>query len=177
MFRRPLLFLCAAALALPFWLCGCAAGGSDPAAPVTAGFACDADIQYRDMQVKGHLSRISAGMLKMEITAPATLQGMTTEFNGETLSVKMHGIGFSVDPSTLPESALGSCILGALDTGFRTARTGGGDVTEEGVRTEGEAPSGTFEILSDPVSGALLSLKIPAADLSATFTNFQQITG
>ena len=49
---------------------------------------------------------------------------------------------------------------------------GGARVTEEGVKTEGDSVNGQFELLSDPESGSLLSLKVPSLNLKADFSNF-----
>lgn len=85
---------------------------------------------YQDMRVKGHLTRMSAGTLKMEFTEPATLNGMSMEWDGETISVKYAGLSFGVDPAAVPESALGKGLLDALDAGFRSG--GEGQMTDKG---------------------------------------------
>jgi hypothetical protein len=63
-----------------------------PEQPISTGFECDAKIEYKDMLIKGHITRVSAGTLKMEITEPASLNGMSMEWDGETISVKLYGM-------------------------------------------------------------------------------------
>ena len=103
-------------LLMALLLCtACNSQNKNPEKPVTTGFACDVDMTYQDMRVKGHLTRMSAGTLKMEFTEPATLNGMSMEWDGETISVKYAGLSFGVDPAAVPESALGKGLLDALD--------------------------------------------------------------
>mgnify|MGYP005854340845 CR=1 FL=1 len=148
------------ALLMALLLCtACNSQNKNPEKPVTTGFACDVDMTYQDMRVKGHLTRMSAGTLKMEFTEPATLNGMSMEWDGETISVKYAGLSFGVDPAAVPESALGKGLLDALDAGFRSG--GEGQMTDKGLSVTGQSVNGQFEMLSDPQTGQLLSLKIP----------------
>ena len=67
------------------------------------------------MQVKGHLTRLTTGTLSLDIDEPETLKGMTMQWDGETVSVKMYGLSFGLDPAAVPETALGRSLLAALD--------------------------------------------------------------
>lgn len=167
-----------AVLGLLLGVCLCclsACSRSDPPQePVASGFECDVALHYRDMDVKGHLTRISAGTLKMDIEEPASLKGMSMEWDGETISVKMYGMTFGVDPAEMPESALGKGLLDVFDTIVR--KKDGGTLTDEGLKTAGESLNGEFEVLSDPATGSLLSMKVPELNLSAEFSNFQLTT-
>ena len=162
-----LCFLCTALV-----LSACSSKKNGAEEPVTAGFECDMDVQYRDMEVKGHLTRQTAGTLLLEVTEPATLNGLSMEWDGENVQLRLHGLSFDVDPSAIPQSALGKGILGALDTalGLHEDRT----VTEEGVSTKGSTLDGEFTLVSDPETGNLLSLTIPSLELTAQFSNFTQ---
>jgi hypothetical protein len=138
--------------------------------PVTAGFECDVDVQYEDMNVKGHLARSTAGTLVMDIIEPETLDGLTMEWDGDTINMTMYGLSFNIDPDSIPQSALGQGILDALDVALQNESTG--EVTESYVTTTGTSVNGEFEIVSDPATGYLLSLSIPSIDMNATFSNF-----
>lgn len=139
--------------------------------PVTTGFECDVDVQYQDMDVKGHLTRTSAGTLRMDVTEPATLNGLTMEWDGNDITLKLHGLSFGVNPDAIPQSALGKSMLEAFDAALGIR--GSGKVTKDGVSTTGQSAAGQFELTSDPDTGALLTLKIPSSELTATFSNFQ----
>ena len=138
--------------------------------PVSTGFECDVSLTYRDMDVKGHLTRLTAGTLVMDITEPQTLEGMSMKWDGQTISVNMYGLSFGVDPEAIPETALGKSILDSLDG---VTADGERIVTDEGVLTKGNAAGGEFTFVSDPETGNLLSLTIPSVNLTATFSNFQ----
>lgn len=149
---------------------GCARAGSTQP-PLTSGFACDVAMHYRDMDVKGRLTRGAAGTLKMEFEAPSSLKGMSMEWDGETMSAKMYGMTFEVDPASVPESALGRSLLDVLDSAMRDKDAG--ELTEDGLRLNGETASGAYEMLSDPDTGNLISLKVPSLNLTADFSNFE----
>ncbi|HJD24087.1 MAG TPA: hypothetical protein H9694_08080 [Firmicutes bacterium] len=160
------MLLCAALLFLP----ACSPGEKEAQEPVTAGFECDIAVQYQEMDIQGHLTRRSAGSLLLEITEPSTLNGLSMEWDGESITMKIHGLSFGVDPSALPESALGQGLLSALDAaiGQREERA----QTQEGLATSGSITQGEFILVSDPETGSLLSLNIPAMGLTAEFSNF-----
>ncbi len=139
--------------------------------PVTTGFSCDVEVKYQEMDVKGHLTRSSAGTLVFDINEPESLNGLSMQWNGDTITLKLHGISFGVDPAAIPQSALGQCILGVLDGALGTHD--GSTVTDEGLVTKGSSASGEFEIVSDPETGNLLKLRMPSAGLTATFLNFK----
>ena len=156
-------------LTLLLCLCGCSRMGKKAVQePVTTNFSCDVDVQYGDMTVKGHLTRSTAGTLCLEITEPATLNGMTMDWNGTDVSIKLHGLTFRVDPETLPQGALGKGLLNALDAALGIKD---GQLTETGWSTKGEVGGNAFEIFSDPQSGKMLSVSIPSMQLKATFSN------
>lgn len=138
--------------------------------PVTTGFECDVDVQYKDMNVKGHLTRTSAGTLRMDVTEPKTLNGLSMEWDGNNITFKLHGLSFGVNPDSVPQSALGKSMLEAFDAALGVRDSG--TVTKDGLSTTGQSAAGAFELISDPDTGALLTLKIPSSELTATFSNF-----
>lgn len=171
--RLPAVFLalfCAAVL-----LCACSPQGKAPEKPVTTGFSCDVDMSYQDMQISGRLTRQSAGTLVLEFTAPESLKGLSMQWDGETITMKAGALSFGVDPSAIPESALGKGLLDALDAGYRNQQVG--ELTDQGLSTTGQSVNGAFEILSDPATGSLLSLKIPKLNITANFSNFELTDG
>lgn len=162
-----------AALCLTLFLfvfaCACAKQKSAEK-PITTGFECDVAVRYGEMNVKGHLTRSSAGTLTMDVSEPETLKGMSMIWNGEKVTLKMYGLSFDVDPENIPQSALGLSILKALDAVL--SDKGSGTITDKGFTTKGVLNGSEFEIVSDPSTGKLLSLNIPSLELTANFTNF-----
>lgn len=171
--RLPVFFLALPAVLL---MCSACSGKiNQPEKPATTGFECDVDMTYQDMQLGGHLTRESAGALKLDFTSPASLDGISMLWDGETITMKAGALSFGVDPDAVPESALGRCLLDALDTGYRGEENG--EITDEGLAISGQSVNGQFEILADPATGHLLSMKIPKLNVTAHFSNFRLIDG
>ena len=114
-----LVFLAAAALCLILAMSSCQKSGGGAEAPVVTGFECDVALTYRDMEITGHLTRLNAGTLTLAFTEPASLKDMTMMWDGENISMKMYGLTFGVDPSEIPESALGKGIVAPVRPGER----------------------------------------------------------
>lgn len=174
--RRLILPLCLMLILSLLMMPGCKQAASK-GQPAVTGFECDADVNYKDMNVKGHLKRQAEGTLTMEVTEPETLKGLSMEWNGETISIKLYGFSFGVNPEQIPESALGKSILNTLDDALKAKDTASAAKGEDGTaKLEGDSENGAFELYFDPSSGALLELKIPDLDLDAKFSNFQALT-
>lgn len=154
-------------------LCGCAA--DPPAArsqqPVTMGFTCDMEGSYRGTAVAGQLSRSSVGLLTVRLSQPEDLSGLEMEWNGEKVMLRMFGLSVEVEPDTVPESALGVSILQSLDAAMQNPD--GGTLTDAGMKTVGSCENGSYELISDPETGHLRSLSVPALEFTARFSNFQ----
>ncbi len=144
---------------------------SKTAEPVGSGFSCRIQADYKDMDVEGTLVRQTAGMLKITFSAPETLAGTTALWDGETVVLEMGGMSFSVDPSTVPESALGEEIVAVLDAAIR----GEGDRHEEDGKLiiSGSGSNGKYELACDAKTGVPVSLSVPAIPLFATFSEFK----
>lgn len=172
MLRRPVvLFL---ALLIGVTALSCAKTGKKAEKPVTTGFSSDVNVQYGDMTVKGHIQRSTAGTMTMDVQEPETLKGLSMVWNGESVSLKLHGLSFNVNPDTVPQSALVKSVLQTLDSAMPLKEDG--ELTDEGLLTTGSGPAGDFTLLSDPETGNLKQLSIPSIDLVATFSNFTLVS-
>lgn len=157
---------------LTLLLAGCK---QTPAAePVGSGFTCQIQADYKDLDVKGTLVRQTAGTLKLAFSAPESLSGMTALWNGESVELQMNGMSFSVDPATVPESALGEEIVAVLDAAIR----GEGDRTQKDGKLfiRGNGDNGAYELVCDAETGVPLSLSVPSIPLAVTFFDFKQNT-
>ncbi len=167
---RRLIALCCVLVA---GLCACRAGGDTATPdPVTTDFSCQADIRYRDMSIKGTLSRSNAGTLTLSFSQPDTLKGVSAQWTGDTVRATLHGLSFDLSPDTLPAGALGSVLIDALDAAVRAPTAG--TLCDEGLRWEGSGKNGAITMLCDSQDGSLLSLEMPAVPLSASFTGFEK---
>ena len=162
-------------------LCGfaaCKTAEPPPPPPTATGFSCAAEGSYRGEPVAGTLSRTAAGLLTVTLSRPKTLEGVVMEWNGTDVTLRFGGLSWSVDPDTIPQTALGKRILQALDAVVYGESAG--VLTEDGrLKTEGTVGSGEdaapFTVWSDPQTGALLGLEVPSEELTLTFSDFQRL--
>lgn len=156
-------------LGLVMVLTGCRSA-APTADPVGEGFTCAVKATYRDLAVSGTLSREAAGMLTLSFDEPETLAGLTARWDGETVTLSMYGLSFSVDPDTVPEGALGEELIAAFDAALRGE---GERAVDDGVLTvAGTGQNGAYTLTFDAATGAPLSLSVPALPLTATFSEF-----
>lgn len=141
--------------------------------PIGEGFSCSVKAVYRDMQVRGTLTREAVGTLTMSFTAPETLDGLTARWDGGDVTLTMHGMSFAMDPASVPESALGEEIIAAFDAALR----GEGERTQKDgkltVRDSGA--NGEYTLVFDAETGRPLSLSVPSLPLTAEFSDFKSI--
>lgn len=158
-----------AVVGLLFLSVGCSR--TPAAAPTVSGFRCHAAITYDDFAAEGVLTRTAAGTLTLDLIAPEALNGVSLLWNGENVEIRLHGLSFAVDAEELPACGVGNLLLGALDAAVGTPT---GVATADGVQTQGTFPSGEFTLLSDPVTGHLLSLSVPSCALTVRFSSFEK---
>ncbi len=150
-------------------LCFTACAKPQPAEPLSVNFTCDFRAQYSNMTAAGKLTRYTAGTLRLDFTEPETLNGLSAEWNGDTVTLRFLGLSYTVDPATLPEGALGEHLLNALDAALR----GDGNREEQDgrVTVTGLVGDTAYTYVYDADSGAPLSLEAPS--LSVTFSHVQ----
>lgn len=135
--------------------------------PVGEGFTCTFDAVYQEMRIKGTLTRKTAGTLELAFTEPATLNGVSAVWDGEKITFSLYGMEFSVDPTAIPESALGQELLTALDA---VQRGEGERTTKDGMAVfEGNGKNGAYTLQYDAKTGMPKALSVPALPLEITF--------
>lgn len=142
-----------------------------PTEPVATDFVCEFRAEYNDLAATGTLTRRTAGTLLLEFSEPETLNGLSAEWDGEKVTLKYLGLSYDVDPAKLPENALGEGLLTAFDTALR----GEGERQEADDKVTVKGLSGNIEYtyVYNAISGAPLSLSVPAIPLTVTFENVQ----
>ena len=170
--RRCILWICLL-LCTGLWS-GCQRSSATTAPPVTTGFSCRVTADYNGMAVEGQMVRHLADDLTLTLTEPDTLNGLTLTLDGDTLTAVWHGVTATVDPAQLPQAGALPLLLRTLDAA--ATLTDGGEHTADGLKFTGETDLGSYTLLSDPETGNLLTLEIPAAELTVTFSDFQRIT-
>lgn len=161
--------LAMAAVVLVCLAAGCRPKEASP--PVVTDFVCSLRATYGDLAVAGTLKRQTAGTLELAFTEPETLNGLTAVWNGETVTLSMYGLSFDVDPSQIPESALGEELIAAFDAALRGEAT---DRTEDGDRVfEGAGANGAYTLVCNGETGFPKTLTVPVLGLYAEFFDFQ----
>lgn len=152
-------------------LAGCRAGKTT-AEPVGDRFTCRVEAAYQSMKVAGKLTRRAAGTLELAFSEPDSLAGVTALWDGETVRLELEGMSFSVDPATVPESALGEELIAVLDAAAR----GDGSRTQEDGRlvVRGTGSNGDYVLTCDPETGVPQTLSVPGIPLTVTFSELQQ---
>ncbi len=163
------------ALFLPLCLLlGCNRTAATGHLPIAVGFSCEAEGTLKGDPIAGSIQRSGAGLLRMSLTQPDELNGLTMTWDGQTVTLDMLGLQWSLDPEKVPRAALGKRVLQSLDAVVYS--TADGVLTEDGrLKTVGDAETGVpYTLYSDPESGALLSLEIPSEELYLVFSDFKQ---
>ncbi|MBE6758192.1 MAG: hypothetical protein E7552_06575 [Ruminococcaceae bacterium] len=162
-------------LLLCLLLTGCNTAAAVGQRPIAVGFSCTAAGRYHGNEVAGKVERSSAGLLTLTLTKPDELNGLTMTWDGQTVTLDMLGLKWSLSPEKVPSAALGRRLLQALDAVVYT--TADGVLTEDGRhKTTGELEGGiTYTLYSDPETGALLSLEVPKEELYLTFADFTAV--
>ncbi len=162
---RRVLALCLTPLFL--LLTGCRA--RQVAQPVAVDFTCTFQAQYKQLKAVGTLTRRTAGTLSLDFTAPETLNGISADWNGESVKLRYMGMTFDAAGNAIPESALGEQMIKAFDAALR----------EEGTREEadgrvtvtGTVDNAAYTYVYDAASGFPLSLSVPSLPLAVTFSD------
>ena len=168
---RPLLLL----LLCPLLITGCNPTATAGERPIAVGFSCTAAGTYHGDEVAGAITRNSAGLLTLALTKPAELDGLTMTWDGQTVTLGMLGLTWSLSPEKVPSAALGKRLLQTLDA--VVYNTADGVLTEDGRhKTTGTLDGGvTYALYSDPTTGTLLALDVADEELYLTFADFQKL--
>lgn len=68
-------------------------------------FSTDFTLEYNTMQIKGELERDKNGEIKVEISKPDKLKGLSFFTRGEKIYIKFKGIQTCVEKESLPNGA------------------------------------------------------------------------
>ena len=152
-------------------LFGCGKSRADAATPVTAGFTCEVSIAYREMNLKGELSRTQDGRLLVTLSEPPSLSGMAISWDGKEMAMEIGGLRVPVNAANVPQGALMKSLLTVL-----TAAPSAGEITDEGYTVQGEIDGKAYTIVCAPDTGLIRSLSVPDDELTVTFNETALLT-
>ena len=153
---------------------GCATEADAPQPPTTDGFSCSVTADYDGLKIIGDLRRETGKSLTLTLKEPATLSGAVLSWDGKALTATIHGLSATVDANDVPQAAMMPLLLNALDDAAQV--TDGGERTAEGWQFSGEWEGHTYTLVSDPITGHLLALRVPSVPLSVSFSDFRALS-
>ncbi len=152
-------------------LVGCGKDLGNTATPVTEGFTCEVSITYRDMELKGQLSRTQEGRLLVTLSEPPSLSGIAISWDGEEMAMELGGLRVPVDAANVPQGALVKCLLSVLSAKPSDARMVDGEYT-----VQGDVDGKAYTIICEPDTGLIRSLTIPDDELTVMFSKTALLT-
>ena len=152
-------------------LFGCGKRRADAAQPVTTGFTCEVNIAYRDLALKGQLSRVQDGRLLVTLSEPPSLSGMAISWDGKEMAMELGGLRVPVNAENVPQSALVKRLLSVL-----SSEPTDGELTEEGYTVPGEVDGEGYTIVCAPDTGLIRSLTVPDDELEIVFSEMALLT-
>lgn len=139
---------------------------------LSGAFSCMATINVDGAAYVVKIDRSAPGICTMSFLKPAELSPMSLELTANGLKVKYGLFEASVDPSSLPQTAIFNAVLGAFDASaspgsLRAVRASGG-----GLSLSGKTQAGSFTLVLDP-DLVPLSLTLEGLKMSVKFSDFQ----
>lgn len=178
--RKPVIMVCC--IVFCFLIIGCGAKEkqkveqrtvTDATESIKESFESNLTIQYGELAAEATFVRTSPGLCRLSVTSPEELAGTELVFEQDKVTLTYLGMTMSVDPSSVPGTAVIKLLTGAVDSVLQ----------EEGVTLsyedsvlllEGQVgTSGNFTLRVDSETGNLLSLSVPDEALEVSFRDFK----
>jgi hypothetical protein len=140
---------------------------------LSKGFSCNAQLSLDGKAYAFAFSKNAQGQCDLTFTKPAELSTLGFELGSDGLKIKYNGIEAAIDPSTIPQSAVFSAVLGVFNaasgqSGVQTSLKG------QDIRVTGTSQAGPFTLTLDH-NLAPKELDMPSLKLKATFSNFKYL--
>lgn len=171
---RRLLRIFLPVLLISLLLFGCAV--KDPTPENISGalanpYEAELQVRSRGLEMSAVISKQTPGYCNVEFTAPALLNGLSMQFKPDSADISYKGLSVSVDPASLPESAVAKLVVAALDQvtrqdGLRV------QIVDSALVISGTSDSTTFYLSLDSANYNILKLRIPSEELEIDFINF-----
>lgn len=150
-------------------------GRTDRPPAIPAAFTADVEADTPIQNFKAQLEYRGLTDCVLRFTQPATMNGVCMIWNGQTVRMQYKGVGFDVDVSKFPQSAIGSDIINSVNAAVK-AENLKIEKTGEDWSYSGSTKSGSFTIIQDGNTGFIRSISLPDNKVQILFTNFQTIT-
>ena len=154
----------AAVLTALLCLCGC--GKKAAVDPITDGFTAQATIRYKEMDVAGQFTCSTDGRVAVAFTQPKSLSGVTLEWDGSEMRMRLGSMTVAVAEDRVPDGGLIRCLTQTLSA----VQPKNGEVEGEDYVLHGDAEGVAYTLVCDVTTGLPKSLSIPDEALTAEFT-------
>lgn len=141
------------------------------AQPVSDGFTCEVAISYRELSLKGQLSRMADGRLLATFSEPSSLSGVAISWDGENMAMELGGLSVPVNADNVPQGALVKSLLTVL-----TAELTDGKTAEDGVTYTGDVDGKAYTVVCDADTGFMRSISVPEDELEVIFSEVALLT-
>jgi hypothetical protein len=141
---------------------------------LSGNFSCTAVVNYQGQSYTVQFTKPSADACKLAFTKPADLSSLSFELSGSGLTVAYDGLQASVDPSSIPQTAVISALMDTFDTAAGVSGKVHASVSGQEITMKGTAPAGDFT-LTFTRDLKPQKLIIPAQKLEVTFSNFSYL--
>lgn len=169
--------LCIALIFCTVLLASCGKPGVKEERPpaIPAAFSTDIEAVTPVQNFKAHLNYKNMNSCVIRFSQPLTLNGVEMIWDGQTVRVQYKGVGFDVDVSKFPQSAIGTEVINSVNAAVKSENLKI-EKTGEDWSYSGTTKSGAFTIIQDGATGYLRSINLPDNDVEILFTNFKEIT-
>lgn len=148
-----------------FSLSGCARDGRQG---LKTDFSADFTAQYGEMELSGRLTYTGEKSLKLELSSPETLEGLTVGYRGGELSLGKNGLLCTADEAYLPAGSFPSMLKTALGSVVSAAENG--QLTFDGQEAQTDTPFGSCELTVDS-EGIPVTLSLSGRNFSVELSN------
>ncbi len=145
-------------------LAACAAK-STVAEPKTQGFSCKAQVSIQNSVYQADLQIPEGGVFTATLTDPASVKGTVLQWNGEDVSVSLHGLTLNLPVNSLP----GGNALAGVRSVLQALQRGAG--TTSGTTINGQCSAGSFTATLR-ADGFPVEIALPEYATTVTFSDF-----
>lgn len=160
-----------------FLLCGCTLGQktADFEPKLNGAYTAEAELAYGSGQTASvSVTRYGKAQWEAAFTAPASLEGVVLQFDGNAVTASYKGLQFSVPKSALPAKNMLVLATDALDLAAETVPLPCTEQSDGTWSYAGESEAGSCTVTFSG-SGEPLSVEMPAQPFTLRFSSYTVI--
>lgn len=123
----------------------CGASKAPPVPVIPTEFKTSADVSYRSVRVSCDIERNATSQIKVTMTSPEYIKGLTFECIGDEVKATLGGLSYSVSPDEISPSSLVMALSTVFNSMTRVENLKA-KVTDEGYEYNGNCKLGEFTV-------------------------------